>query len=708
MKKIMGFILATVMTVFTVMSPLASMNVCAEEVNVVANITNENDVKTYASWDTALTDAKPDDTLKALVDITQFGSEIELTKSVKLDLDHHLVSGIMVNANDISVEVANGSIQTLGEREGKTGASIDVNNCDLGFVEIENQSSLKMENSLVRMGVEAPKENGENQKSEFINCQVQNDIDIRDGNGAKVYISGDDSDISGITIWRTPDSYVQIDGGKIGTINNCGDTVINDGLLEHAVSSNGSGRVILNGGKYTEEVRARIVASQGIIMPEGKALVLRGEYYVIDTPVDSDYVVSDGENKYITWYEAIANCSNGSKLTALANSLEKISIPDGKIIGLDFGAYTYARGLNVGKDATLYVYGGTYKAGCFQSTSECWENRGTINLMNGVFTPNIFNVATKQGWGFNVENYGTITISGGEFTGFGNVMSRYNGNAWGNTYITGGNFAGDSFGTMTFTNGNANETGQHVFISKGTFCDEMKTIVAINILPGADAVIVDFGDGNFGVMTQAEAKAYADAHKQPEEEPQPEPKPESVAQVGEKIQPVKKDNSGGAYVINSSNEKTATVRVTNGKNAKGKVSVPDKITDSKGNTYKVTEIASSTYKNNKKITTVALGKNITNVGKDAFKGTTKLTKADLGKSKVSSIGKNAFSGAKKLGDIKLNGNTLKSVGKDAFKGVKKNCKITIQAKNKAQYNKIVKMIKKSGAKNVKYKYVKKK
>ena len=49
-----------------------------------------------------------------------------------------------------------------------------------------------------------------------------------------------------------------------------------------------------------------------------------------------------------------------------------------------------------------------------------------------------------------------------------------------------------------------------------------------------------------------------------------------------------------------------------------------------------------------------------------------------------------------------------TIGKNAFKGVKKNSKITVQAKNKTQYNKTVKLIKKSGTKNVKFAYKKKK
>lgn len=186
-----------------------------------------------------------------------------------------------------------------------------------------------------------------------------------------------------------------------------------------------------------------------------------------------------------------------------------------------------------------------------------------------------------------------------------------------------------------------------------------------------------------------------------------------------------------------------------------KVVIPDTVTDSKGVTYTVTKIADNALKGNKtvkevtignniveigegafqnaaKLTTVKLGKNVTTIDKNAFAGCAKLKKVtasgskittiadgafkndklitsiDLSKSKVKTIGKNAFSGDKKLKTVKLNANALKKVGKNAFKNVRKNAIITVMAKDKNTYNKAVKLIKKSGAKNVKYKYKKKK
>ena len=75
-------------------------------------------------------------------------------------------------------------------------------------------------------------------------------------------------------------------------------------------------------------------------------------------------------------------------------------------------------------------------------------------------------------------------------------------------------------------------------------------------------------------------------------------------------------------------------------------------------------------------------------------------------STVTKIGSNAFNGCAKLKNIKLDGNTLKSVGKGAFKGIGKGAKFTITAKDQKTYEKVVKMLKKAGAKNCTFKHKK--
>lgn len=234
------------------------------------------------------------------------------------------------------------------------------------------------------------------------------------------------------------------------------------------------------------------------------------------------------------------------------------------------------------------------------------------------------------------------------------------------------------------------------------------------------------------------------------------PVTEQPAEVGAKVT----DSSSTAAATYTVIQKAAvgesgSVTYTGDNGNAATVTIPETIRGTDGVTYQVTrvdsnamkgntsvktvtisdtveEIGSGAFQNATSLTTVKLGTGVTTIGKNsfagctslkkvtvksksvktvaeaAFKGTTKLAAVDLSASKVTTIGKNAFNGDKQLKTIKINGNSLKKVGKNAFKGIKKNATITIAAKDKKTYSKVVKMIQKSGAKNVKFKYKNKK
>ena len=149
------------------------------------------------------------------------------------------------------------------------------------------------------------------------------------------------------------------------------------------------------------------------------------------------------------------------------------------------------------------------------------------------------------------------------------------------------------------------------------------------------------------------------------------------------VTPVKNNKKSDAASYKVTDVKKKTVTYSKTKTTSVKAVVPDTITVN-GTKLKVTAVGASAFSGNKKIKTVTLGKNITKIGTKAFYK------------------------AKNLSQITVNGNTIKSIGKNAFSGVKKNCKITVLAKDKKQYKKIVKLIKKAGAKKVKFAYKKKK
>ena len=80
---------------------------------------------------------------------------------------------------------------------------------------------------------------------------------------------------------------------------------------------------------------------------------------------------------------------------------------------------------------------------------------------------------------------------------------------------------------------------------------------------------------------------------------------------------------------------------------------------------------------------------VTAIGKGAFKGSKKLTKATIGKN-VKTIGANAFNKATKLKNVNIKGTALKSVGKNAFKGIAKNAYINVPNKKAAAFKKVLK------------------
>ncbi len=174
------------------------------------------------------------------------------------------------------------------------------------------------------------------------------------------------------------------------------------------------------------------------------------------------------------------------------------------------------------------------------------------------------------------------------------------------------------------------------------------------------------------------------------------------AKVGDTVQ---KDN--GAFTLTQGSGGKNEAKISSNDQTKGKktITVPADV-EIDGTKVPVTSIADNAFSGNTKLTTLKFkGKYLKKIGKKSFAKCTKLKKTSLPDS-VTEIGKNAFDGDKNLSDLTINGNHLKKVGKNALRGIKKNAKVTIKAKNKTQYNKIVNMIKKAGNKKLKFKFKK--
>ena len=130
-----------------------------------------------------------------------------------------------------------------------------------------------------------------------------------------------------------------------------------------------------------------------------------------------------------------------------------------------------------------------------------------------------------------------------------------------------------------------------------------------------------------------------------------------------------------SYKITASSAKGGTVTFVkpSGKN-NTKFTIPATVKIG-GLTYQVTKIEKNAFKNNKKLTTVTIGKNVKNIGANAFSGAGKLNKITIKTTSLKTVGKNAFKGIKAKATIKVPKAKLKAYkkllkGKGQKSGVK--------------------------------------
>ena len=159
--------------------------------------------------------------------------------------------------------------------------------------------------------------------------------------------------------------------------------------------------------------------------------------------------------------------------------------------------------------------------------------------------------------------------------------------------------------------------------------------------------------------------------------PNPNPAPDTVKTVPKKGT-VFTDGKGISYKVTKSDAKKGTVAVTGTRKKRNKITIPATVTKD-GYTFKVTEIAAKAFQNNRKLTTLILGTNISKIG----------TKSFYKNSKLKSI---TFK----------NKNAVK-IGSQAFKGIKATAKVTVPKKMTAKNFGKLKKAMKSAGKKVKYK-----
>lgn len=126
----------------------------------------------------------------------------------------------------------------------------------------------------------------------------------------------------------------------------------------------------------------------------------------------------------------------------------------------------------------------------------------------------------------------------------------------------------------------------------------------------------------------------------------------------------KRKLSSGTYKITANSAKKEVTFVKPASTGKKSVTVSATVKID-GQTFKVTGIEAKAFKNNKKLKSVSIGKN------------------------VKKIGKEAFSGCKKLSKVTIKGTALKSIGRNTFKNINKKAVFKVPRKKMKQYKKLL-------------------
>ena len=129
------------------------------------------------------------------------------------------------------------------------------------------------------------------------------------------------------------------------------------------------------------------------------------------------------------------------------------------------------------------------------------------------------------------------------------------------------------------------------------------------------------------------------------------------------------------FVVTNVKVKTVSYKATKNKKA-AKITIPATV-KSGTQVYKVTTIADNAFKNNKKIKTVVVGKNVRTIGKKAFYGCKNLKKITVQSSIIKKVGAKAFKGINKKAVIKVPSKKYKAY-KKVFKGKGQAKTVTIK------------------------------
>lgn len=222
----------------------------------------------------------------------------------------------------------------------------------------------------------------------------------------------------------------------------------------------------------------------------------------------------------------------------------------------------------------------------------------------------------------------------------------------------------------------------------------------LSSLTGKHALFFVFSSSKQGGVCELEAFQFGEATVTDEDEGQDPPLPSETPNVTPTAAPSQNPTAAPSQAPSATQAPSGTATPAPSpaaKVVKGQTYTSGglvyKVTNVDKKTVAVTGAKKKTMKTIKVPNTVTIeGEKfrVTAVGKSAFKGCKKATKATIGKN-VTEIGSQAFASCKKLKTITVNSTVLKKVGKNACKGIHAKAKLKAPKKKLAAYKKMLKL-----------------
>lgn len=351
---------------------------------------------------------------------------------------------------------------------------------------------------------------------------------------------------------------------------------------------------------------------------------------VIDTPIEVDDVVADETLIGTEWWNGMSRGNDYSFVGT--NTAMELYIGAVSLDGGGYGAFS----VELVSDGNKYLTTGSDKNAWFAEEAK-GDELDVPNTGSELIAGHVYRI--------------TITRNGQDVT-----VKYYDATA-----------QEDYFEVVAKNVNFSDNINVHVMAQVGTFKIGQKVNVSTD--PGAPTVppAATTAPTQAPSVTEEPAPTAAPTNK-PQESAAPTKEPGSKVSPGDKV-----TTGGTVYTVQKNKQVTYTAK----KKVTATVSIPATV-KIKGKTYKVTSVSANAFKNNKKIKKVTISKNITKIGKGAFKSCKNLKTIIIKtkKLKASAIGAAAFSGISKKAVIRVPKSKLKAYKKLLRKkGLPKKAKV---------------------------------